>query len=61
MSPPPWIEWLPQGGLLFFIALFTAVVAWVFFTGSRTTWAQRANIPLDDGIPTPSRKEVNHG
>ena len=60
MSPPPWIELLPEGGLLFFLVLFLAVLAWVFFTGTRDSWNQRARIPLDDGTPR-ERNEVTHG
>ncbi len=62
MSPPPWIDILPEGGLLFFMVLFAAVLAYVFLTGTRATWAQHANIPLDDGIPSaPPQNEVTHG
>jgi len=62
MSIPPWIDILPEGGLLFFIVLFAAVLAYVFLTGTRATWAQHANIPLDDGTPSTSEgNEVTHG
>ena len=62
MSVPPWIELLPEGGLLFFMVLFAAVLTWVFFSGSRAAWAHRASLPLDDAAPSTSTgTEVTHG
>ncbi len=62
MSAPPWIEWLPEGGLLFFLVLFLSVLVWVFLTWSRASWTNNARIPLDDGTTAQTnRSEVSHG
>jgi len=62
MSAPPWIEWLPEGGLLFFVVLFVSMLAWVAVTWGRASWTTNAHIPLDDGTTNQnSRSEVTHG
>jgi cbb3-type cytochrome oxidase subunit 3 len=42
-------SWGAKWGLLLFLALFAATLAWVFRPGAKREYDRSAAIPLDDG------------